>query len=174
MKPTVFVFAALAGSVAAQYYNVSSKAFRLFIKSDNSSIDGYVLISLSETTLTSSGSLWEPAMPEQPSSPCVSRAKSATTPHQPTRPSTTTCPPRTSPTPLTPPECWPTFSVLAVAWKFPRRCNSRISSRPMSPSQSSLRAGTTTRRCTLMSAVACISRHTRTIRCRRQSRSRER
>jgi hypothetical protein len=40
MKPTTFVFAALAGSVAAQYYNVSSNAFRLFIKSDNSSIDG--------------------------------------------------------------------------------------------------------------------------------------
>jgi hypothetical protein len=40
MKPTAFVFAALTGSVAAQYYNVSSNAFRLFIKSDNSSIDG--------------------------------------------------------------------------------------------------------------------------------------
>jgi hypothetical protein len=40
MKPTAFLFTALATTVAAQYYNTSSDAFRLFIKSDNATING--------------------------------------------------------------------------------------------------------------------------------------
>jgi hypothetical protein len=40
MKLTAFLFTALGSTAAAQYYNVSSDAFRLFIKSDNATING--------------------------------------------------------------------------------------------------------------------------------------
>ena len=78
MRFIALALAALSAAAAAQFYDVQSTAFRLILKSDNSTLNGQVLRNINffcQHALKSVAPLWGPVTRAPPSRVCVPLAR---------------------------------------------------------------------------------------------------